>query len=244
MTPRGSAGRARRRARGAAGAPVWFFDLDNTLHDASKAAFGSLNASITDYIARELAMPRDEAERLRLHYWRRYGATLLGLERHHAVKADHFLADTHRLPELESRLRCEARERHAMRRLRGRRFVLTNAPSHYALRVLRAIGLEMCFEAIISIERMRMFGALRPKPDARMFRFVLARLKLSASRCVLVEDTLEHQRAAHAIGMRSVWMRKYLRGHSHGPEVGIHPCRRPAYVYARINSIQELHRLR
>ena len=58
---------------------IWLFDLDNTLHDASRAVFWRLNGSMTDYIAQHLDMPRDEADRLRIHYWRRYGATLLGI---------------------------------------------------------------------------------------------------------------------------------------------------------------------
>ena len=42
-----------------------------------------------------------EAARLREHYWSRYGATLLGLVRHHGVKAAHFLEQTHLHPGLE-----------------------------------------------------------------------------------------------------------------------------------------------
>ena len=76
-----------------------------------------------------------------------------------------------------------------------------------------------------------------------MLRFVLARLKLVPARCVLVEDTLAHQRAACSVGLRAVWMQRYLRGNSHGPEAGVRPCARPLYVYARINSIQQLQRL-
>ena len=67
--------------------PIWLFDLDNTLHDASHAVFGRLNGSMTDYIVQHLGLPRPEADALRVHYWRRYGATLLGLERHHGVRA-------------------------------------------------------------------------------------------------------------------------------------------------------------
>lgn len=220
--------------------PVWFFDLDNTLHDASHAVFGNLNEVMTGYIERELGLPREEADRLRSLYWQRYGATLLGLERHHGVKAAHFLEDTHRWPDLEQRVRCAGVDRTALKTLPGRKFVLTNAPVAYAQRVLKALKLTRCFEGVIGIEAMRSFGHLRPKPDARMFRIVMARLKVRPSCCVLVEDTLAHQRAALGIGMRTVWMQRYLRGSQHGPEVGARLRRKPAYVCARIRSLQGL----
>ena len=219
---------------------MWLFDLDNTLHDASHAAFDLLDAAMTDYIVEQLALAREAADRLRRDYWRRYGATLLGLERHHGVRAAHFLEHTHRLPGLEAALLGNPRDRAALTRLPGRKFVLTNAPAAYAKRVLTALGLAGSFEAVLSIERMRTFGQLRPKPDARMLRILLARLKLRPSQCVLVEDTLVHQRAARTVGLRTAWMQGYLWRNAHGPEVGARLRRRPTYVCARISSLQKL----
>jgi putative hydrolase of the HAD superfamily len=74
---------------------VWFFDLDNTLHDATHAIFRTIDTRMTDYVERHLVVDRAEANRLREFYWRRYGATLLGLVRHHAVDPHHFLRETH-----------------------------------------------------------------------------------------------------------------------------------------------------
>ena len=238
--------------------PVWLFDLDNTLHDASHAAFEPISVAMTRYIAEHLELEDAAATALRQRYWKRYGATLLGLVRHHAINAAHFLDHTHRLPGLEDRLRSSAHDRAALRRLRGRKFVLTNAPRAYALRVLDALGLADRFEGVLSIEDMAMFGHIRPKPDARMLRRVAARLKVPPSRCVLVEDTLEHQKAAHGLGMRTVWMRRYLGGRFRGPpfapvmtrmndgappaEASGRVCPKPAYVCARINSLQKLMR--
>ena len=233
---------------------VWLFDLDNTLHDASHAAFADTNRAMTDYMVEHLALPLEAASALRQHYWNHYGATLLGLVRHHGVKMAHFLEQTHRLPGLEARLRTSAHDRAALQRLRGRKVILTNAPRAYALRVLTTLRLSGCFDGLISIEDMTMFGQHRPKPDARMFRHVAARLKVLPSRCVLVEDTLEHQKGARRVGMLTAWMQRYLGGRFRGApgaarnagfctsEVGVHPCRRPPYVYARIKSLQQLRR--
>ena len=223
---------------------TWLFDLDNTLHDASHAAFGPTNAAMTQYIVDHLAMTHAEASALRQHYWNHYGATLLGLVKHHGVKASHFLEETHRLPGLEQRVRMSAPDRAALKKLPGRKFILTNAPRRYALRVLDTLRLTGLFDGILSIEDMTMFGQHRPKPDARMFRHVAARLKTRPSRCVLVEDTLDHQRSARRVGMRTVWMQRYLRAAIHAPgecmKVGVHPCPKPAYVCARIKRIQAL----
>jgi putative hydrolase of the HAD superfamily len=245
--------------RGQPNAPrdrVWLFDLDNTLHDASHAAFGPTSQAMTEYIATHLELPHDDASALRQHYWGRYGATLLGLVRHDGVPAGHFLEQTHRLPGLEERLRTSAHDRAVLKRLKGRKFILTNAPRSYASRVLNVLRLSGVFEGVVSIEDMRMFGHIRPKPDRRMFRHLAARLKVPLVRCVLVEDTLHHLKAVRGLGMQTAWMQRYLdgrfrgtlrNGHNAGQkrrEVGIHPCPNPPYVCAKIKSLLALHHLR
>ncbi|HKX42747.1 MAG TPA: HAD-IA family hydrolase [Burkholderiaceae bacterium] len=244
---------AKRRRR------VWLFDLDNTLHDASHAAFGWTNQAMNEYIIAHLGMSQDEAARLRQRYLKDYGATLLGLVRHHGVDAAHFLEQTHVHPELDRLARTSTHDRAALKKLAGRRYVLTNAPRAYALRVMRILKLDRCIAGVISIEDMTMFGHLRPKPDARMFRHIAARLRVRPADCVLVEDTLEHQKAARGVGMTTAWMQRYLEGRFGGSirdafnaranrgfkrlEVGVHRCRRPTYVCAKIKSLQKLRTL-
>ncbi|MCV2356658.1 pyrimidine 5'-nucleotidase [Paucibacter sp. B2R-40] len=222
---------------------VWFFDLDNTLHNASAHVFRALNVAMTDYIETHVGVPRDEANRLRALYWHRYGATLLGLVRHHGVQPAHFLHHTHQLPGVEALLHGHAHDLAALKRLPGRKFLLTNAPLAYAQRVLAVLGISHCFESVIAFEQMRMFGQLRPKPDARMFRHLLAGLKLRPADCVLVEDTLVHQKSARRVGMRTVWMLRWLhrsRSHPLGPEADRSLRRRPNYVDRRINRLSAL----
>jgi putative hydrolase of the HAD superfamily len=229
-------------------ARTWLFDLDNTLHNASASSFRTIDARMTDYMERELGLERQHANALRADYLQRYGATLLGLVRHHAVKAAHFLHVTHELPGLEAQLHGHPHDFAALDALPGRKFILTNAPRAYARRVLGALGAAHHFDGLIAIEDMTMFGDLRPKPDARMLRWVAARLKIHPTRCVLVEDTLQHQKAAHSVGMATVWMQRWTRKAAkpvtQGGKVGVYLHRKPAYVCARIFSLRELSALR
>ena len=217
------------------GSPVWFFDLDDTLHNASARIFPQMRTAMADYMVEHVGVDAEEAGRLRQLYVRLYGNTMLGLVRHHEVSSAHFLRETHRFDDLEAMVNGHAHDLAALRRLPGRKFLLTNAPEAYARRVLSALGMERCFEAVIAVEQMAMFGQLRPKPDARMFRHLLARLKLAPSRCILVEDTLEHQKAARGLGMKTVWMQRWSRGAAHP---GLR--RRPVYVGRRVSKLAAL----
>jgi putative hydrolase of the HAD superfamily len=224
--------------------PIWLFDLDDTLHDAASASMPGIHVAMGEYMQRELRLSADEAQALRRRYWLRYGATLLGLVRHHGVKAAHFLHDTHRLPGLEARVSGHRHDLAAIRRLRGRKLILTNAPRAYAMRVLGALRIKHLFDAVISIEDMWMFGHLRPKPDARMFRALCARLRVHPSRCVLVEDTLVHQKAARAVGMGTVWVQRYARGGDsripQGTSSRSHTPMRPTYVDRVVHQLRTL----
>ena len=217
---------------------VWLFDLDDTLHDASHASMGHLHVSMGLYIQEQLGLSKPDSDALRRKYWQRYGATLLGLVRHHAVKAAHFLHHTHLLPGLEARVRGHAADIVALKRLKGRKFILTNAPAAYAARVIGVLGIAHLFDGVITIEDMHMFGDLRPKPDARMLRRVAARLRVSPSRCVLVEDTLDHQKAARRVGMGTVWMQRWLPPQAKRPPARTR--RRPVYVDRRVTRLRGL----
>jgi putative hydrolase of the HAD superfamily len=221
---------------------VWLFDLDNTLHDAGAFVFPELRQSMRSYVQQALQVDADEAIRLNHHYWHRYGATLLGLMRHHGVKPAHFLHDTHRLPGLEQRVSGHRHDFEALARLPGRKFILTNAPRAYALRVLGLLGILHRFDGVIAIEDMTMFGHLRPKPDARMLRRMAVKLGVPAHRCVLVEDTLVHQKAARSVRMGTVWMQRFARRGDHGGPTVARWSMRPAYVDRTVTALRQLRR--
>ncbi|QYY31803.1 MULTISPECIES: pyrimidine 5'-nucleotidase [Cupriavidus] len=204
--------RLRRRPAGdQSGDTVWLFDLDNTLHDASHAIFPAINRLMTAYVARVLGCDDATASRVRVDYWQRYGATLLGMIRHHGVDPADFLRAAHEFPELADMVRVRRGLAAHLRRLPGRKIIVTNAPQAYARAVLDIAGISHCFERVIAIEQMWVHGHLRPKPDRRMLRRLLAQTGIAPHRAVLVEDTLSHLKRYAGTGIRTAWVTGYLR---------------------------------
>ncbi|GLU34263.1 pyrimidine 5'-nucleotidase [Trinickia caryophylli] len=232
-------------APGSRPAPVWLFDLDNTLHRASHAIFPAINEAMTRYIIEALGVERPEADRLRLGYVRRYGATLLGLARHHPIDPHEFLRVAHTLPELGTMLRAERGVARLVAALPGRKIVLTNAPEAYATAVLDELGLTRLFERVIAIEHMRRRGRWHAKPDLPMLRHVLRGARVDLARAVLVEDTRGHLKRYRRLGIGTVWIVGHLlapAAKSGGP-ARVPGTGRPHYVDRRIRSLKSLRRV-
>ena len=179
---------------------------------------------MTQYLETELGLDAGAASALRQQYWKKYGATLLGLIRHHGTDPRHFLWQTHQLPELKRMLVREPLLRATLRRLPGRKFVFSNAPVHYSRAVLKGLAIADLFDAVFCIERTR----FKPKPDVQGFLRLIRANHLRARRCIMVEDTLANLRTAKKLGMKTVWVS--------------HERRAPRYVDLRIANLSELRR--
>ncbi len=202
--------------------PVWLFDLDNTLHNASPHIFPHINLSMRQYIEQHLGVDEDEATRIRQDYWVRYGATLLGLMRHHGTDPRHFLRETHQFPDLKRMLVFDKPLRHTLRRLPGRKIIFSNAPRHYTEAVLSLTGLGDRFSAVYSVENV----GFQPKPMLSGFLALLRAERLAPRNCIMVEDSLANLVTAKKLGMKTVWV-------STG-------SRRSPYVDVKISSALEL----
>jgi len=187
--------------------PVWLFDLDNTLHNATPHIFPHINQAMREYIERHLGLDQQAANHLRQDYWQRYGATLLGLMRHHNTDPRHFLWETHQFPNLEQMIVFERPLRHALRRLPGRKIVFSNGPRHYAEAILDLTGLGHCFDALYAVDNVR----FQPKTMLSGFRALLRAERLDPRRCIMVEDSLANLVSAKRLGMKTVWVSTGLR---------------------------------
>jgi putative hydrolase of the HAD superfamily len=224
--------RSRRSDTGAAGR-LWLFDLDNTLHNTSHAIFPRIDAGMTRAVAETLGVDADTANALRAKYWKRYGATVIGMVRHHGVDAETFLRMSHDF-DVCALVKAETGLAGKLRSLPGRKVLLTNAPLHYARAVLRHLGLLRQFDSLWAIEHMNWHGNYRPKPSPALLRRVLAREGVAPARAVLVEDTLENLRGARRVGLRTVHIYHPGTPFSKGGR------NRPGYVDLRVNCVSDL----
>ncbi|MDT8466493.1 pyrimidine 5'-nucleotidase [Alcaligenes nematophilus] len=212
---------------------IWLFDLDNTLHNASKGIFQAIDGRMRIGVAQTLGVDMDEADRLRLEYWKRYGATMIGLQRHHGADPATFLRHAHDF-DVPSLISAEPGLAYQLRRLPGYKLLLTNAPLEYAQRVLKALNLLPVFDGLWAIEHMQLQGRYRPKPSQALMKQALAVLKSQARDIVLVEDTLRNLKSARQLGMQTIHI--YNAG---TPFSALYHGRSP-YVDHRINRIAQL----
>ncbi|HJV87205.1 MAG TPA: HAD-IA family hydrolase [Noviherbaspirillum sp.] len=230
--------------------PIWLFDLDNTLHNASHAIFPTINANMNAFMAKvlgdgETPADPDTVNAARLAYWKRYGATLIGMIRHHDVRMEDFLREAHQFDNLAGMIRAERGLARLLKRLPGRKILLTNGPRRYSHEVMRHLGLHRHFAKHIAIESMIVHRQLRPKPSKLLLRKLIAQEHAVPRRCVLVEDTADTLKAAKSLGMRTAWVTQYLATNPnlrHAAANLPQPAftKRPFYVDVKVKSVTKL----
>ncbi len=176
----------------------WVFDLDNTLYPPQARLFDQIEKRMTNWVMQELQVDAAEADRLRRHYWAKYGTTLAGLMREHEIDPKPYLTHVHEIdmsgldpaPELRAKIRT----------LPGRCIVYTNGSAPYAERVLSARGLDGVFDAIYGIEH----AGFHPKPERVAFETVFTTDGLDPERGAMFEDDRRNLAAPHEMGMTTV----------------------------------------
>lgn len=176
----------------------WVFDLDNTLYPPEARLFDQIEIRMTQYVMDALGVVQAEADRLRVHYWQRYGTTLAGLMREHDVDPAPYLTHVHDIS-LEH-LEHDSDLARFITALPGRRIVYTNGCAPYAERVLAARGLGGVFDAIYGVEH----ADFRPKPEREAFELIFAQDGITPDRAAMFEDDPRNLKAPHAMGMRTV----------------------------------------
>lgn len=179
---------------------VLFFDLDDTLYPNTNGLWEAIRVRMTDYLRDPLGFHPDEIQEIRQSYYETYGTTLRGLQTHHAVDENEYLAYVHDLP-LEEYISPDLPLCKMLESLPQRKWIFTNADADHANRVTRALGIEHCFSGVIDV---RALGFLC-KPDQQAYQRALALAgEPNPNRCVLLDDSIRNLIPAHQAGFTTV----------------------------------------
>lgn len=177
-----------------------FFDLDDTLYPTSTGLWGDIKSRIKSYMLDYMGFDEEEVQQVREKYFLQYGTTLRGLQAHHNINTDEYLAYVHDLP-LKDYLTPDPLQRKIIASLPTRNLIFTNSDIHHAQRVLTALNLHDLFPTIVDVHVI----APHCKPMHESFEIAMKLAgETDPSRCVMIDDIKRTTRAAKELGMFSI----------------------------------------
>jgi putative hydrolase of the HAD superfamily len=177
---------------------TWVFDLDNTLYPPESELFALIDARMTAYIMRELAIDAIEAHRIQKLYYHAHGTTLAGLMAQHGVDPHHFLDEVHDIA--LDRITPDPDLISALEQLPGRVYIFTNGSVGHATRVCERLGILHCMHGMFDIIATDFI----PKPDPKAFEAMVQHFGFDPARAAMFEDLAKNLKPAATLGMTTV----------------------------------------
>lgn len=177
-----------------------FFDLDDTLYPSNSGLWKAIKGRMNDYMRDYMGFDEKEIPQLREKYFLQYGTTLRGLQAHHKINTDEYLAYVHDLS-LKDYLAPDPLQRSVIASLPTRNLIFTNADIHHAQRVLTVLNLNDLFPTIVDVNAVA--PHCKPMPESFEIAMKLAG-EIDPSRCVMIDDITRTTRAAREAGMFSI----------------------------------------
>jgi len=179
-----------------------FCDLDDTLYPSGNGLWEAIGQRMNRFMVEKVRLPADQVPSIRRHYYQTYGTTMRGLQIHHAVDADEYLAYVHDL-DLGQYLHPDLILRDMLSSLPQKIWIFTNADAAHAGRVIAVLGLENCFEGIIDVRSIQF--ACKPEKQAYERALALAGNPLP-DQSILVDDSAANLVPAFDLGISTVWI--------------------------------------
>ena len=175
------------------------FDLDETLYPSRSGLMAEIGELMSRFMEERLDMPPSEVPTLREHYYRVYGTTMRGLQIHHGIDPEDYLAYVHDLP-LEDYIGPNDELDRVLAEIETEKTIFTNASAEHARRVLAILGIERHFDRIIDVRAMGYMS--KPAPEA--YQRALEILGVAGDECLLVDDRARNLAPAKELGMITV----------------------------------------
>ncbi len=196
-----------------------FFDLDDTLYPATSGIWDAIGDRINQFMHERVGIPQSDVAALRNQLYSTYGTTLRGLKITRGIDELDYLAYVHDVP-LEEYILPDPRARESIERIPLRKVIFTNADEAHALRVLKYLGLDGCFEQIIDILSIAPF--CKPMPEAFSRALEIDGNSVAKS-SIFIDDAPHNLRAAREAGFYTIRMgNEPLDGCCHAAVASVH----------------------
>ena len=175
------------------------FDLDETLYPSRSGLMARIGELMSRFMEERLDLPPSEVPTLREHYYHVYGTTMRGLQIHHGIDPEDYLAYVHNIP-IEDYIGPNDELDRVLAEIETEKIIFTNASAEHARRVLAILGIERHFDCIIDVRAMGYMS----KPDPEAYRRALEILGVAGDECLLVDDRARNLAPAKELGMITV----------------------------------------
>lgn len=175
------------------------FDLDETLYPRNAGLIQAIGRRIHAYMQERMGMTPPLAARLRQKYYQEYGTSLRGLQIHHDIDPEDYVAFVHDVP-LTDYIDPNPALQAMLREIDARKAIFTNATEEHARNVTRILGVEQFFERVIDVRANDFVG----KPYIEAYRHAADLIGVPPQRCLLVEDSVRNLGPGKQLGMVTV----------------------------------------
>ncbi|CAN6226243.1 unnamed protein product [Urochloa humidicola] len=197
------------------------FDIDDTLYPLSLGLNTACRDNIQEYMLNKLHIEECQVPKMCLDLYKEHGTTMAGLKvLGYDFDYDDFHACVHGTLPYE-KLKPDPVLRQLLLSLPQRKIIFTNSDKNHAATVLKKLGLEGCFDAVICFETLNppieqddtdsgSDGSATPrreilcKPSLDSMEAAIEIAKLDANRTVFFDDSARNIAAGKAAGFHTV----------------------------------------
>lgn len=172
------------------------FDVDKTIYPDSCGFGDEMDRRISEYTASFIKTPLEEADRLRIDSYKKYGTTLRWLQLEHGLTdTDHYLDFVHPV-DVENYLPNKKEIHEVLHKIKLPISILSNGPMENVDRILHFYEVKELFNPIIDIKMNKLKG----KPYTEVYEKILKMINIPINEVLLIDDVEEYLIPFHDMG--------------------------------------------
>lgn len=185
---------------------LYIFDMDGTLYGFNPGLLEEVYRNSISFLKEKLGVSEQEAEQTRAKIDKKYsGEISIGVEKEFGISREEYFNKVWDI-QPEQYVKYDENLKNFLKRIAGRRVVLTSAPKIWTERVLKLLGLEDTFEDVFTGEPDDR------KPNLSAFKGVLAKFNCESNQATVIGDSYrEDIEPAQKLGIRTIQIGKDVK---------------------------------